>query len=241
MFYFRLNKVVIFDNGAIKSFLGLFGQDFSDVKFLSFITPSDIELPALDDFIRATDPAARAALLARAVKSVIASRELTEVSRITDHAKITFGDTGYVLYESEAIPESFNWTFLAIKSNRGFREKGEHIREILKDPKFGEFSDGLFSTLKGGAAAANPAFAAAAALAKFAAQVAAQNMARKGDQQLGLIYMSLNRAEHYPHGERKADDVTDLTNNMRFDYSIFAFEKGVPVARERRSAASRRR
>ena len=56
MFYFRLNKVVIFDNGAIKPFLGIFGHDFADVKFLSFVTPSNLNLPAMDEFLRTTDP-----------------------------------------------------------------------------------------------------------------------------------------------------------------------------------------
>jgi hypothetical protein len=164
---------------------------------------------------------------------VVASRELTQVSRVTDHAKLTFGDTGYVLYESDEIPESFNWTFLAIKSNRGFRDAGAHAREVLQDPGFGQFSQDLFTLISTGAAAVNPAYAAGAAVAKFAAQIAAQNMAKTGDRQLGLVYMSLNRAEHYPHGERKADDVTDLTNNMTFDYSIFAFERALPVKRKR--------
>jgi hypothetical protein len=66
MFYFRLNKVVIFDNGAIKPFLGIFGHDFADVKFLSFVTPSNIDLPALDEFVHSTDPDERAQLLGRA-------------------------------------------------------------------------------------------------------------------------------------------------------------------------------
>ena len=224
MFYFRVNKIVILDNGAVKPFLGIFGHDFADVKFLSFVTPNNIDLPGLDDFARTTDPAQRKALLAQAVSAVIASRELTQVSRVTDHAILTFGDTGYVLYESPTIPDSFNWTFLAIKSNQGFRDIGAHTQEVIQDPKFGSFADGLVTLITTGAGAVNPAYAAGIAVAKFATQIAAQNMAKSGDKELGLIYMSLNRAEHYPHGERKVDGVVDLTNNMTFDYSIFAFE-----------------
>lgn len=229
MFYFRLNKVVILDNGAIKPFLGIFGHDFADVKFLSFVTPSNIDLPSLDAFIQETDATKRKALLASAVQEVVASRELTEVSRVTDHAVLTFGDTGYVLYQSDDIPESFNWTFLAIKSNQGFRNVGQHTQEVLQDPAFGTFSTDLLTLVTTAAGAANPAYAAGIAIAKFAAQIAAQNMARTGDKQLGLVYMSLDRVQHYPHGERKSDGVVDLTNNMTFDYSIFAFERAIAV------------
>jgi len=229
MFYFRLNKVVIFDNGSVKPFLGIFGHDFADVKFLSFVTPSNLTLPSLDSFVRTTDPDKRKTLLAEAVQSVVASRELTQVSRVTDNANLTFGDTGYVLYESATIPESFNWTFLAVKSNQGFRDVGTHTQEVLHDPGFGGFSQGLLSLVTKGASAVNPAYAAGVAVAKFAAQIAAQNMTRAGDKQLGLVYMSLDRVQHYPHGERKADEVVDLTNNMMLDYSIFAFERAIAV------------
>ena len=129
-----------------------------------------------------------------------------------------------MLYESPTIPESFNWTFLAIKSNQGFRDVGDHTKEVVQDPHFGNFADNLLTLITTGAGAVNPAYAAGIAVAQFATQIAAQNMAKTGDKELGLIYMSLNRAEHYAHGERKVDGVVDLTNNMTFDYSIFAFE-----------------
>ena len=34
-------------------------------------------------------------------------------------------------------------------------------------------------------------------------------------------HLSLNRMEYYPNGERKRDDVPDLSNNVRVDDSIF--------------------
>jgi hypothetical protein len=224
MFIFRLNKIVIFDNGAIKPFLGIFGHDFADVKFLSFVTPANIELPEMDTFVHATDAVARSAALAQAAEKVIASRDITLVSRVTDNAVLTFGDTGYVLYRSETVPDSFSWTFLAVKSNQSFRDAGEQLNQVVNNRDFGNFSEGLLALLTSAAGAANPAYAAGIAVAKFAAQVAAQNLSHAGDKELGLVYMSLDRVEHYPHGERKVDNVTDLTNNMTFDYSVFAFE-----------------
>ena len=66
-------------------------------------------------------------------------------------------------------------------------------------------------------------------MAKFVTQIVAQNMKRAGDQQLGLVYMSLDRAQHYAHGDRKVDAMRDLTGNMAIDYSIFAFERAIAV------------
>jgi hypothetical protein len=229
MFIFRLNKIVILDNGSIRSGAGIFGHDFANVKFLSFVTPGNIALPNLDDFLRETDSARRAAILQPAVAQVVASRDLTEVSRVTDHAVLTFGDVGYTLYEAEHIPDSFNWTFLAIKSNQGFRDTGDAINEVVRDRGFGAFTDGLATLLTTAAGVANPAYAAGIAIAKFATQIAAQNMMKTGDRELGLVYMSLNRFEHYFHGERKVDNVPDLTRNMTFDYSLFGYERAIPV------------
>ena len=41
---------------------------------------------------------------------------------------------------------------------------------------------------------------------------------------IGILYMLLNRVEHYLHGEQKNDDVPDLTNDMTVDYSIFTYD-----------------
>lgn len=229
MFYFRLNRLTITDNGSIRPGFGLFGNDFSDVKFLSFVTVDNIDLPDMDLYAQTTDAQQRQTILEAAIKQVVASRVLTEVSRVKDHARLTFGDTGYVLYQSERIPESFNWTFLAIKSNRKLRNAGQITSDILKDEEFGAFASNLTTLVSAAAGAANPAYAAGIAVAKFAAYVIAKNLERGGDQQLGLVYLSLNRAEHYLHGERKSDGVPDLTGNMTCDYSLFGFERAQPV------------
>ena len=61
----------------------------------------------------------------------------------------------------------------------------------------------------------------AANIAKFVSRAIPQVLVRNRDDQVGLYYMSLNRMEHYPNGERKRDNVPDLSNNVRVDYSIF--------------------
>ncbi len=71
------------------------------------------------------------------------------------------------------------------------------------------------------AAAATPQLTAAAAIAKFVSRAIPQVLVRNRDDQVGLYYLSLNRMEHYPNGERKRDNMPDLSNNVRVDYSIF--------------------
>ena len=73
--------------------------------------------------------------------------------------------------------------------------------------------------------ALNPAYTASVAIGKFATKVTLKIASQNKDDMIGIIYMSLNRWEHYPFGERKKDDVPDMTNNMLVDYSIFGFDE----------------
>ncbi len=52
-------------------------------------------------------------------------------------------------------------------------------------------------------------------------------LVRIRDDQVGLYYLSLNRMEHYPNGERKRDDVPNLSNNVWVANSIFGTTNNV--------------
>ena len=67
MFYFRIDRVRFLDNGGVKSGLGIFGHDFAQVKFLSFVTRSDQNVPQLGKWMKTNDPAAKQAALQRLV------------------------------------------------------------------------------------------------------------------------------------------------------------------------------
>jgi hypothetical protein len=41
--------------------------------------------------------------------------------------------------------------------------------------------------------------------------------------------MTLNRAEHYPHGTRDRQDTADTTENILVDYTLFGFENDVEI------------
>lgn len=220
MFYFRINRLKLYDNREGK-FLGLFGRDLAQVKIMSFVTTSNTDLPDLDELLATNDPARKKEIIQAAVKQVVASRVLTTIENVKDRHIMTFGDTGYVLFESPKIPDDFNWTFIAIESDRNVQEIGEELEEVINDPGFNPFASNLAVLIAG---AANPAFAAGVEISRFVTGVVAKNLKKNKDDQIGVLYMSLNRVEHYPHALRNREEVPDLTGNMLVDYSIFGFE-----------------
>ena len=239
MFYFRIDRVRFLDNGGVKSGLGIFGHDFAKVKFLSFVTRSDQSLPELDEWTRSNDPAARGAMLQALVSDTLSTRALTEIDRVRDNVAVDFGDTGLILYEAEEIPEAFSWTFLAVRSSRDVREAAGDADEILSEPSFAPFSKDLLGVIRGGLGLVNPAYAAGIEVAKFVAQVSARRLMKKGDRTLGAVTVSFIRADHYPNGIRERRDVHDMTGNMFFDYTIFAYKRALPVIQKERSTPSR--
>ena len=219
MFYFRINKIRIIDNRE-SGFL-FFRRDLAEIKLVSFITTGDISFPDLDPFMRETDPAKKRQLAAAMVAQVVSNRLLATIDNVKDDQTMTFGDTGYVVFQADMIPLDFNWCLVALEDDGDVRDVGSSIDEVLQNPGFDSFALNL-AVLVG--AATNPAFTAGMVVAKFVAEVVADNLKKKKDDLAGLLYMSLNRREHYPHGERKRDEVTDLTGNMLVDYSLFGFE-----------------
>ncbi|HEY1582069.1 MAG TPA: hypothetical protein VGF73_03100 [Chthoniobacterales bacterium] len=229
MFYFRIDGVRFVDNGGIKSGLGIFGHDFAKVKFLSFVSRSDQNLPELDEWMHSNDPAARQAMLSALVGQALSTRELTEIDRVQDKVPVRFGDTGLILHESEEIPEAFTWIFLAIRSSSDIREAASEVNDILSAPDFSLFASSLYTLIQGASAVANPAYAAAVQVARFVAQASARRLMKKGDQQLAAVYESFIRPEHYPQGIRECQDVPDTTTNMLYDYSLFGYKRALPV------------
>lgn len=224
MFFFRLNKITIFDNREGKKLL-LFGKSRAEVKVMSFVSTEFTQLPDLSDLIQTVDPVEQKRLLQQAVAAVVDSRVLTTVQNVRDNQKLTFGDAGFVVFQSAAIPSNFDWLLLVIEEDKDIRENAALVQEIMNHRDFKGFSKQLIADL---AVAANPAFSAAMKISKFAVNVLTNQGKKNKDDQIGLLYMSLNRKEHYPFGERKRDDVPDLTQNMLVDYSLFGVVEAPP-------------
>ncbi len=222
MFFFRINKLRIVDNMELPRFLGLFGPDIARVKIISFVTTDNISLPDMTDFMDTNDSALRKELLRASVEQVVGSRVLTTIENVRDNHIMYFGDTGYVLFHSKTIPEHFDWQFVVYESDKSIRDTADMVEDIVNDDEFDNFSNNLLQLIS---KAKNPAYAASVAIGKFATKVTLKVASKNKDDMIGIIYMSLNRWEHYPFGERKRDNVPDMTNNMLVDYSIFGFDE----------------
>jgi hypothetical protein len=229
MFIFRLNKIKIFNNRERGRLFGLFGKSRAEMKVLSFVTTETTNLPNLDALMKATNPVKQQEILAQMVSTVISRRILTTVENVRDGQTLTFGDTGFAVYVSNPIPQKFDWLLTVIESDGDIRENAQWASDVLKSPHFGSFAGDLTSLLKTaskGAAAvlASPAYLASVAISKFAVDVLLEKGKKNKDDQVGLLYMSLNRPQHYPFGKRDVQDIDDLTGNMKVDYSLFGVD-----------------
>lgn len=208
-FVFRLNELKILNNREWGA---------GEVKLLSFVTGEDVNLPVLDDLQRTTEPERKKELIKAATQSVLSSKVLMQLDNVRDGHLMTFGDTGYALYTSSKIPISFNWSLMLFEIDEDINNLGKDISGVINMPEFDSF---VTNVLKLASAATNPAAAAGVAIAKYALGVVVESMIKNKDDQIGLAYLSFNKFEHYPHGERKRDDVPDLSGNVFIDYSIF--------------------
>ena len=208
-FVFRLNELKILNNREWGA---------GEVKLLSFVTGEDVNLPVLDDLQRTTEPERKKELIKAATQSVLSSKVLMQLDNVRDGHLMTFGDTGYALYTSSKIPISFNWTLMLFEIDEDINNLGKDIDGVINRPEFDSFVNNVLILAS---AATNPVAAAGVAIAKYTVGVVAKSMIKNKDDQIGLAYLSFNKFEHYPHGERKRDDVPDLSGNVFIDYSIF--------------------
>jgi hypothetical protein len=239
MFVFRINKIKIFSNRERRRFL-LFGKDRAEVRIMSFVTTEFTDLPNMDDLIASTDPDEQKEILRQSVSTVISRRILSTVENVKDGQTMTFGDTGFSVFFSEKIPTNFDWLLVLIESDQDVRNDAQWVSDILKSEKFGAFSNNLMSNIKLAAKSAgkvaalsNPAYLASIAISKFAVDTLLDSLKKDKDDQLGLLYMSLNRPQHYPFGKRDVQDVDDLTGNMKVDYSLFGVNEVPPMQTEK--------
>ena len=208
-FAFRINRLRIFKNREWGA---------GELKMISFVSTGDEAPSALDGLLQTSDPDAKRKILRDASRQMLSVKEFIQVDEIRDGHVLTFGDSGYALYTAMRIPVSLNWTFLILESDEDVVELGRRIDTVVDGKDFDTFATSALALL---ATAVTPQLRAAAAIAKFVSRAIPQVLVRNRDDQVGLYYLSLNRMEHYPNGERKRDNVPDLSNNVRVDYSIF--------------------
>jgi hypothetical protein len=218
MFYFRLNRVKIFDNGSGK-FIGVFGSDKSKIQFVSLVSDK-VSLPDLGDVINENNAEKRKTLLKEAALTVASSVIFTPIHNVKDKFEVTFGDTGIIIHQSDKIPDSFSWEFLCVKLNKDNRDLGKELHDVVSDAKFDDFA-ASFPKLIGSAVSAP--YTAGVEIGKFIFKAFTNHLANKKDKQLGILETSFIRQLDYANGNREGRDVKDETENLRIDYSILGF------------------
>lgn len=218
MFYFRIDRIFIKNNGVNRLITKL---DKANVHIYSFITTGNKTLPALKNFTNADSEEKRKEIIEKAVAEVIASRVLTPIENIKDNHELIFGDTGMVLYADKEIPVDFNWQMVVIGSKEKMRSSAKMLKDVLHHDSFNDFTSSLLLLLS---ASTNPIALASIEIGKYLTSFILNVYAKKDDDQLGIVYQSWNKQEHYPHGKRFKDDVMDLTKNMSYDYSMFGYD-----------------
>lgn len=190
----------------------------AEVRFYSFVSDGRLSLPELDQVLAATDLEAKRATIREMAKSVLNQWESVEVDHVEANHVFHFGDTGRILYRSEAIPQTLDWIMLVIENDQDVRTLGANIDQILPDSQ----ADSLAATIMTLASiAASPQTAAAIAVAKVLIRGVTFFLKNNENDQLGLVEQSFVRQLHYPDGKRTKAGVEDLTGNMWYDYTIF--------------------
>ena len=151
---------------------------------------------------------------------MISSRILIPIQKFKDNQEIFFGDTGYIVYQSDTIPEDLNWMFLAIELDQKTRSNAELLSLVLADNTISDVIDSIINI----AGVENSLMNAITKLTTFIAKSVTEILKHDRDDQAGLFLTSFIRKEDYPFGKRDKKNVPDLTANMFIDYTIFGYK-----------------
>ncbi|MFZ4401446.1 MAG: hypothetical protein ACOYO1_15530 [Bacteroidales bacterium] len=221
MFYFRINKIKISENRENPAY-SIFGTELKPLKLISFITTENSNLPDMSNFIQTSDFQQKKVLLKQAIETVVSSRIYSEIDHSTMNNTMSFGKPGYVLYKSNQIPNNFDWQFIAYENGQSIKESKQMLENIYNDKEFDNFTSNLTEIIS---KADNPSQTAAVSIAKYAINVTTNIARENNDGLLGISYTSLNRNHDYIYGGKKRERISDITNKMFIDYSIFGYDE----------------
>ena len=221
MFSLRINRIKISEPHENSNYF-VFGSDLTQLKLISFITTENSNLPDMSSFMQTTDFNQKKALLQEAIETVVSSRIYTEIDNVKDFHSLTFGSPGYVIYKSNKIPDDLDWQFFAYENGQGIKEGAQMVENILNDKGFDNFTSNLSDIIS---KASNPSHSAAVSIARYAISVTNKIAKLNHNDLIGISSASLNRHQDYCYGGRKKDRISDLSNNMFIDYSIFGYDE----------------
>jgi hypothetical protein len=228
MFYIRINKIKIFNNR--EGFLGLFNR--AEMRIYSYATASSAGngLSAglfaspltLADMLSLTDEQRKEKLL-EAVQTEIdrlAQSSTLAINRVKDNQSLMFGDSGLVIFQSNAIPDVLNMQLWVIESDDDIRQFTLDIDKVIDSDAF----KGLLVAVTTALTVTNPVLSGIIGIGAVVTGLLRQKLRANKDDLVGYWQTTLNRAEHYPHGSRDRQDTADTTGNILVDYTLFGFE-----------------
>jgi len=208
-FTIRLNKIKVLNDRELGA---------AEVKIFSFLTTGNESLPSLEGYMNANSEAEKLTFIKKAASEFISYKEIIEVQHVKDDCILTFSDVGMSVYTANKIPIDFNWLLVLIERDKKIRDLGMQIEGLLSTPEFDTFANNLLGLTMN---IPKPEITIAFKIGKFIGTQFAKILTNNKDDQIGIFVTSLNKFEHYLHGERKRNDVRGINGNIFVDYTIF--------------------
>lgn len=208
-FTVRLNRIWIGDNREVGK---------AEARVMTFVTSGDISLPTLNGLLQTNDQEQKKEIIKAAALGVLSSRRLVRIDNVKENQYITFGSSGISIYTTDKIPIDFNMSLVVIEEDNDIRQLGKIINSIVSSSEFGSFTDNLLLAL---GTTVTPAVTATVEISKFLTNTVSELMRENRDDQIGVYLTSLNRFQHYPHGEYKINDSPGAVGNIKIDFSVF--------------------
>jgi hypothetical protein len=142
------------------------------------------------------------------------------IDRVKDNQSLLFGDSGLVIFQSEQIPDMLNMQLWVIESDEDVRQFTLDADKVIDSDAF----KGLLIAVETALTVTNPVLSGVIGLGAVVANMLRQKLRANKDDLVGYWQLTLNRAEHYPHGARDRQDTADTTGNILVDYTLFGFE-----------------
>jgi hypothetical protein len=143
-----------------------------------------------------------------------------EVNGVKDNDSLYFGDAGFLMFQSDVIPDTLNMQLLVIESDQQTRNFALEAKQVTDSPVFKTVAGAIQTALT----AANPLWGSVIGIGSLALGVLQERLKNDRDDLVGYWQCTLNRREHYPNGLRDKQDVRDVTGNILVDYTLFGYE-----------------
>lgn len=216
MFYLKINRVRIKNTDTPMLFPHSKGPVIDMLSIASTDVTGGLDV---ESWLSETDANKRTQLHAAVGQAAVVPIMSTQLIYNTN-ASIVFGDTGYVVFNHQDIPENINWIFLAIKSNERRRQLWGSVQQELSEQRSDKLIEQAITAFS-----LNPAAAFGLAVCGLLARIIVKKLAAEPDEILGMSSQSFIRVRDYPYGERTRDGVPDTSGNMLLDYSLFGFNE----------------